>query len=230
MDRFGLIATLTAHLQGKNQAAWQRKIEELLSADPHTFSLPPIKILEVLRFDGIAPEHILTHISEKAGSTVDPRLQRVFELEKKRLSFALLKAQVRNDWVMIQFDPTSFGVEYDSYEQNEFGFNAAISYQKVVNAAHRLGFHQPDFFSALYFRNQFWDAHKRTEGTRYYMGCQPLSYEDGKSPVIPVLEFDRYKGWSLLAEDVGPDKPLDMHLSAGQGEHHSSTFVFYIPQ
>ncbi len=230
MDRFDLIATLTAHLQGRDQSAWQRKIEELLSAGPHTFSLPPFKILEVLRFDGIAPEHILNRISKKADSTVDPKFMKVFEIEKKRATFALAQAQMRNDLAMIQFEPTVFGVEYEWCVPNEFGYNAGINYQKVVDAAQRLGLLQPDFFTALYFRNQFWDAHKRTEGTRYYMGCQPLYYEAGQPPIIPALEYDRYKGWSLSAVPVESGKPLDMHVSAGQGEHHSSTFVFYIPQ
>jgi len=134
--------------------------------------------------------------------------------------------------MMIQFDPTHFGIEYDTYAKTSFGANATIDYEKVVNAAIKYGFRQPSLIDALYFRNNFWDAHQYTEGTRYYIGCRPIAYITTGEPVkiIPVLEYDRYSGWSLKAKEVCPDSKLDVSFGHGQGEHYGSTFVFSLPQ
>ncbi len=229
MNKFDLLAAITAHLQGTDQAIWQKKLEDLLAGEPQKFSWPPVNVLEVLRFQGIPPDHILTHIWEQAKSTVDPKIVAVFENEKKLAVFALRRAGIQQEQVLVQFEPTLFGVEYRQHVPTEFGYEATIDYQKVVDAALKLGLRQPDFLTALYFRNQFWDAHKRSEGTRYCVGCRPLHYEEGKPPIIPVLEYDRYKGWFLLAQAIESDKPLEVSVASGQGEFCHTTFVFALP-
>lgn len=229
MDSFELTTTISDLLRGKDRGVWHEILERTLKhEDPYTVRVPQVKIIDVVWPEDVEPENLIIHLQEKKCA-VDEKLVAAFELEKKSEHFSFLKVmRIHHGQVMIQFDPSDFGVEYDTCKRAMFGIDATIGYQKVVDAALKYGFMQPDLTAALYLRNRFWDAHRYTEGTRYYIGCKPLVYEVDKLPVIPVLDYDRYRGWFLRAQEVAPDTPLNMDVASGQGEHFESTFVFVL--
>lgn len=231
MANFDVMTAMSKRLLGKDHRAWQEMLERVLkNKDPNNISLLQAKIIDVVWPENIEPDNLITHLVGK-GCVVDEKLVAAFEQEQKDERFKLQKVlRPYRGQVMIQFDPAIFGIEYDTYQPSTFGINATVSYQKVVEAAAEHGFRQPDFATALYFRNRFWDAHRYTEGTRYYMGCKPLVYDTSQPPVIPVLDYDRYQGWFLRAQEIAPDIPLNMNVVSGQGEHFESTFIFVLPQ
>lgn len=231
MGNFDVMTAISDRLRGKDQGVWQEILKRVLkSKNPNNVSIPQAKIIDVVWPENIEPDNLITHLVGK-GCVVDEKLVAAFEQEQKSDRFMLQKVlRPYRGQVMIQVDPAIFGIEYDTYQPSIFGINATISYQKVVDAAAELGFKQPDFTTALYFRNRFWDAHRYTEGTRYYIGCKPLVYDTSQLPVIPVLDYDRYQGWFLRAQEIAPDIPLNMNVVSGQGEHLESTFIFVLPQ
>ena len=232
MDRFDLVATMADVLRGKDASVWHEILEKALRReDPYVVQVPQVSILDVNWREGIDPEDLITHLQSKKDMEIDEKIVAAFEREKKSESFRFLKTlRLHNGEVLIQFAPHAFGVEYDEYERDTFGANASIAYLKVVEAALKYGFKQPDLVSALYFRSRFLDAHRYTEGTNYYVACKPVLYADDKPPIIPVLDYDRYRGWAIRGCEVGPDTLLNMSFGTGQGEHFESTFVFVLPR
>lgn len=230
MDSFELMANISDLLRGKDRGIWYEILSRTLKhEDPYTVRAPQVKILDVAWPENVEPENLVAHLQKK-GCAIDEKIIAAFELEKRREHFRFLKTMhVHHRLVMIEFRPSAFGVEYDTCKRATFGIDATIGYQKVANTATKYGFIQPDLISALYFRNRFWDAHRYTEGTSYYVGCKPFLYAVGCSPIIPVLGYDRYRGWFLRAEEIVPDKSLNVDTATGQGEHFESTFVFVLP-
>lgn len=232
MDNFGLVSNVVELLRGKDASVWHEILERTLKGDdPYATRIPQVPILEVIRDDGITFENIMIHLQAKEKMEIDNKIITAFELEKKDEGFFIYESLRAYDGaVMIQFDPNSFGVEYVSSKSSGFGMDATVNYSKVVESALKHGFKHPSFASALYFRARFLDAHRYTEGTKYYIACMPIIYAEDKLPIIPVLEYDRYKGWSLGAQEIGPETVLDVSFGSGQGEHFSSTFVFALPR
>lgn len=232
MDRFELVTTMVDRLRGKDASVYHEILEKALNGhDPYTVRVPQVPILDVSWCDGVNPRDLIVRLQQNERMEVDEKIVAAFGREKNREDFPFsfyetflqLHAQV-----MVQFDPHLFGIEYAQYERSDFGATASIHYERVVEAALKYGFKQPNLVSALYFRLRFLDAHRYTEGTRYYIACKPLVYADDKPPIIPVLDYDRYRGWSIRGQEV--DAPLNMSFGTGQGEHFESTFVFVLPR
>ncbi len=230
MNDFEMITKIGDLLRGKDSSVWCEILEKTLKhEDPYAIRVPQVPILDVNWREDVDPENLITALLAKPNMEIDEKIIAAFERIKRSSSFSFQKAlRHHNGQVLVQFQPHAFGVEYDSYERDTFGANASISYPKVVEAALKYGFKQPDLISALYFRARFLDAHRYSEGTSYYVACKPLLYADDKPPIIPFLDYDRYRGWAIRGQEV--DTPLDMSHGTGQGEHFESTFVFMLPR
>ncbi|MES2006632.1 MAG: hypothetical protein V4436_00820 [Patescibacteria group bacterium] len=229
MERFELLTTVSDLLRGKDSSVWHEILEKAVQGeDPYLTRVPQVQVLEVNRSEGVDPENLIAHLQQKGEMEVDEKIIAAFEREKKTENFRIRKTLglYNNGEVLIQFAPDMFGIEYNEYEPNGFGAKASVAYPKVVESAIKYGFKQPDLVSALYFRSRFLDAHRYTEGTSYYVACKPVLYADDQLPIIPVLDYDRYRGWAIRGCEVGGDTLLNMSFGTGQGEHFESTFVF----
>lgn len=225
MDDFTVLATVADLLRGKDRRIWIEILEHALRGeDPYAIRVPQVEILDVARSEGVKPADILGHLLSR-GCKIDEPIMTAFDLERKagHISHRLESEEV----VMIRFQPSSFGLQFDSYERTAFGGKACIDYQKVIDAALKYGFRKPTLLDALYFRNRYWEAHRYTEGTQFYIGCEPLQHDERAMPIIPALKYERYTGWYVKARPVGL---LDMSFGAGQGESFDATFVFALPQ
>lgn len=235
MDAFELTAAVVGLLKGKDQGIWHDILERTIGGqDPYASRLSQLRVVEVLRTDDLDPKDLLDRLAALEVK-VDERIVTAFRRmesgprENNPLIFARVARQHEGQ-VVVRFDPGAFGLTLDSYEECMFGFNATVGYDKVLEHAEKYGLRPVDFLGALYLRLRFLGAHKSTGGTRYYIGCKPIVYDDGELPIIPALSYDPYTGWSLDAFEVGPESTLDIGVLSGQGEYHESTFLFYLDQ
>lgn len=235
MDAFEITATIVNLLKGKDAGVWHDVLERTIkNEDPYASRLSQLRIIEVLRTGDVDPKDLLDRLASLEVK-VDEKIVTAFRKmesaprESNPFFFARVARQHEGQ-VVVRFDPGEFGLVLDSYEECVFGFDATVGYDKVLEHAAKYGLRPMDFLGALYLRLRFLEAHKSTGGTRYYIGCKPVIYEDDEPPIIPALSYDPYAGWSLDAFEVGPESTLDIGVLSGQGEYHESTFLFYLDQ
>ena len=235
MDAFELTAAVVDRLRGKDADVWHDVLVRTLNGqDPYASRLSQLRVVEVLRTNDLDPKDLLDRLASLEVK-VDERIVAAFRKmesaprESNPFFFARVARQHEGQ-VVVRFDPGAFGLVLDSYEECVFGFDATVGYEKVLEHAAKYGLRPMDFLGALYLRLCFLEAHKGTGGTRYYIGCKPIIYEDDAPPIIPALAYDPYAGWSLDAFEVGPESTLDIGVLSGQGEYHESTFLFCLDQ
>ncbi len=233
MDAFELTATVVGLLKGKDADVWHDVLERTVSGqDPYASQLSRLRVVEVLRTNDLDPKDLLDRLAALEVK-VDERIVIAFrrmesEPSEKSLFIYTRAARQHEGQMIVRFDPGAFGLPLNSYEEHAFGFDGTVGYDKVLGCAQKYGLRPVDFLGALYLRLHFLEAHKSTGGTRYYIGCKPIIYDEGELPIIPALSYDPYAGWSLDAFEAGPESTLDVGVLSGQGEYHESTFLFYL--
>lgn len=235
MDAFELTATVVGLLKGKDADVWHDVLERTVSGqDPYASRLSQLRVVEVLRTDDLDPKDLLDRLAAlkvKVDERIVTAFRKMESAPPQESHFIYARAARQHEGqVVVRFDPGAFGLTLDSYEECMFGFNATVGYHKVLEHAEKYGLRPVDFLGALYLRLRFLEAHKSTGGTRYYIGCKPIIYDDAEPPIIPALSYDPYAGWSLDAFEVGSESTLDIGVLSGQGEYHESTFLFYLDQ